>query len=130
MWFFGSAEKKDKVGVSDEGEERKVWNNDEKPSHESVLWRFRTLKNIREGNVPKLRKVNHEKRLEIIPVSYKRGTGELAEPEWLCRETCRSPSMTKEVEEGEVISDDNEFRPRKNPKGSKAKKRKKKKTRR
>jgi len=143
MWFFGSAEKKDKVGVSDEGEERKVWNNDEKPSHESVLWRFRTLKNIREGNVPKLRKVNHEKRLEIIPVSYKRGTVELAEPEWLCRETweqseraehewnedrCRSPSMTRE--EGEVISDDNEFRPRKNPKGSKAKKRKKKKTRR
>jgi hypothetical protein len=72
MWIFSYTEKRVK-------EEEKKWNNDEKPTHESVLWRFRTLKNIRERNVPKLRKVKFEKKLEIIPVSYKRGTTELYE---------------------------------------------------
>ena len=96
MWFFNSTEKKNKV------EDEKKWNNDEKPSHESVLWRFRTLKNIREGNVPKLRKVKFEKKLEIIPVSYKKGSVELAE------DRCRSPSL--------CFSDNENLRPQKNRK--------------
>jgi len=89
MWIFGSATEKKT--------EEKKWNNDEKPSHESVLWRFRTLKNIREGNVPCLRKATFEKKLEIIPVSYKKGTTEL------CKiSMCPSPSIIRE--EGEVMS--------------------------
>lgn len=79
MWFFSRS--------SDVNNETKQWNNDVRPSYESVLWRFRTLKNIREGNVPKLRKVKFEKKLEIIPVSYKKGTSEMYEG-------CPSPSKT------------------------------------
>lgn len=80
MWFFSK-----RVG---ERNDEKQWNNDVRPSYESVLWRFRTLKNIREGNVPKLRKVKFEKKLEITPVSYKKGTSEMYE------RLCPSPSKT------------------------------------
>ena len=104
MWFFNSTEKK--------AQDEKKWNNDEKPSHESVLWRFRTLKNIREGNVPCLRKVKFEKKLEIIPVSYKRGSIELAE------DRCRSPSL--------CFSDNENLRPH-SSEGQKNEKRKKRK---
>ena len=82
MWFFSNR-------VEERNDEKK-WNNDVRPSYESVLWRFRTLKNIREGNVPKLRKVKFEKKLEIIPVSYKKGTSEVVSS----YERCPSPSKT------------------------------------
>lgn len=119
MWIFGSATEKKT--------EEKKWNNDEKPSHESVLWRFRTLKNIREGNVPCLRKATFEKKLEIIPVSYKIGTTEL------CRTSlCPSPSIIRE--EGEVCSSGDgssgETEGHKKARATKLKKKKRRKTKR
>lgn len=73
MWIFGSSKKKD-------DNEKKMWNNDIIVDPCTLLTRSIVLKCIREGNVPKLKKVEKkETKIELTPVSYKKGTTTISE---------------------------------------------------
>lgn len=73
MWIFGSSKKKD-------DNEKKVWNNDVVVDPCTLIARSVVLKCIREGNVPKLQKVEKkEVKIELTPVSYKKGTTTISE---------------------------------------------------
>lgn len=105
-------------------EEKKIWNNDVRPSFETTRARFRIHKQIRDGDVPELRPIPLTLSLPPIIASYKKGTADLVE-----NNIERIDSPSDDLEEGEVVVSENELRPH-TPPTKKNKKRRKRKRRR
>jgi len=101
-------------------EEKKIWNNDERPSYKTTRARFKIHKQIRDGNVPVLKPVVKVIDDQLYIATYKKGSIELYE-----RQEINSPSR----EEGEVIISDTELRPHYSPKGERRRRRKRKRRR-
>jgi hypothetical protein len=109
-------------------EEKKIWNNDERPSYKTTRARFKIHKQIRDGNVPVLKPVVKVIDDQLYIATYKKGSIELYE-----RQEINSPSASRgrspSREEGEVIISDTELRPHYSPKGERRIRRKRKRRR-